>query len=179
MHRDVKPMNIIVDKESKTLRLLDWGLSEYYLPDKEYNVRVASRPFKGPELLIGFQKYDYSLDIWSTGCIFAAMIFKKEHVFLGRDNLEQLIKITNVLGTQDLYKYMEKYNVRLEPNEYASIGTKAKKEWSSFINNENCHLCSPEALDLLNRMLIYDHAKRITAKQAMAHKFFEPVRHMV
>jgi casein kinase II subunit alpha len=159
MHRDVKPMNIIVDKESKTLRLLDWGLSEYYLPDKEYNVRVASRPFKGPELLIGFQKYDYSLDIWSTGCIFAAMIFKKEHVFLGRDNLEQLIKITNVLGTQDLYKYMEKYNVRLEPNEYASIGTKAKKEWSSFINNENCHLCSPEALDLLNRMLIYDHVR--------------------
>ena len=49
MHRDVKPMNIIVDKESKTLRLIDWGLSEYYLPDKEYNVRVASRPFKGPE----------------------------------------------------------------------------------------------------------------------------------
>jgi hypothetical protein len=54
---------------------------------------------------------------------------------------------------------MEKYNVRLEPNEYASIGTKAKKEWSSFINNENCHLCSPEALDLLNRMLIYDHVR--------------------
>ena len=42
-------MNIIVDKEKKTLRLIDWGLSEYYLPDKEYNVRVASRPFKGPE----------------------------------------------------------------------------------------------------------------------------------
>jgi len=147
MHRDVKPMNIIVDRETKSLRLIDWGLSEYYLPDKEYNVRVASRPFKGPELLIGFQKYDYSLDLWSTGCIFAGMIFKKDHIFLGRDNLEQLIKITNVLGTQDLYKYMDKYSVRIEANEYASIGTKPKKEWASFINNDNSHLCSQDALD--------------------------------
>jgi hypothetical protein len=27
--------------------------------------RVASRYFKGPELLVDFQEYDYSLDMWS------------------------------------------------------------------------------------------------------------------
>lgn len=43
-----------------------------------YNVRVASRYFKGPELLVDFQEYDYSLDMWSLGCMFASMIFRKE-----------------------------------------------------------------------------------------------------
>lgn len=74
IHRDVKPMNIIVDHPKKILKLIDWGLSEFYIPDKEYNVRVASRPFKGPELLVDYQKYDYSLDLWSLGCIFGSMV---------------------------------------------------------------------------------------------------------
>jgi hypothetical protein len=34
------------------LRLIDWGLAEFYHPNTEYNVRVASRYFKGPELLV-------------------------------------------------------------------------------------------------------------------------------
>jgi hypothetical protein len=41
--------------------LIDWGLAEFYHPGTEYNVRVASRYFKGPELLVDFQEYDYSL----------------------------------------------------------------------------------------------------------------------
>ena len=36
-----------------------------------YNVRVASRYFKGPELLVDLQDYDYALDLWSLGCMFA------------------------------------------------------------------------------------------------------------
>ena len=78
VHRDVKPMNMIVDPETHTLKLIDWGLSEFYLPDQEYNVRVSSRPYKGPELLIGYKKYGYSLDIWSTGCVFASMVSKRK-----------------------------------------------------------------------------------------------------
>ncbi len=47
----------------------DRGLS---LPaPRRYNVRVASRYFKGPELLVDLQDYDYSLDLWSLGCMFA------------------------------------------------------------------------------------------------------------
>jgi len=42
---------------------------------------VASRFFKGPELLVDDVFYDYSLDIWSTGAMFASMIFKKEPFF--------------------------------------------------------------------------------------------------
>ncbi|KAF4402011.1 hypothetical protein G4B88_017523 [Cannabis sativa] len=93
MHRDVKPHNVMIDHELRKLRLIDWGLAEFYHPGKEYNVRVASRYFKGPELLVDLQDYDYSLDMWSLGCMFAGMIFRKEPFFYGHDNHDQLVKI--------------------------------------------------------------------------------------
>ena len=77
MHRDVKPHNIMIDHKQRKLRLIDWGLAEFYHPGREYNVRVASRYFKGPELLVDFMEYDYHLDMWSLGCMFAGMIFRK------------------------------------------------------------------------------------------------------
>ena len=43
MHRDVKPHNVMIDHEKRRLRLIDWGLAEFYHPNQEYNVRVASR----------------------------------------------------------------------------------------------------------------------------------------
>lgn len=32
MHRDVKPHNVMIDHEKKELRLIDWGLAEFYHP---------------------------------------------------------------------------------------------------------------------------------------------------
>ena len=97
MHRDVKPLNIVIDNDAKELRLIDWGLAEFYHPNKEYNVRVASRYYKGPELLVDDKLYHYSLDIWSLGCTMAGMIFKIDTFFYGLDNFDQLIKIMRVL----------------------------------------------------------------------------------
>uniref|UniRef100_A0A8C2WRM2 non-specific serine/threonine protein kinase n=1 Tax=Cyclopterus lumpus TaxID=8103 RepID=A0A8C2WRM2_CYCLU len=93
MHRDVKPHNVMIDHEHRKLRLIDWGLAEFYHPNQEYNVRVASRYFKGPELLVDYQMYDYSLDMWSLGCMLASMIFRKEPFFHGHDNYDQVCRI--------------------------------------------------------------------------------------
>ena len=82
---------------------------------QEYNVRVASRYFKGPELLVDYQMYDYSLDMWSLGCMLASMIFRKEPFFHGHDNYDQLVRIAKVLGTEELYEYLDKYQIELDP----------------------------------------------------------------
>ena len=80
MHRDIKPLNILIDHPEKKIRIIDWGLAEFYFPGKEYNVRVASRYFKGPELLVDYIYYDYSLDIWSLGATFAGMVMTVLHL---------------------------------------------------------------------------------------------------
>ena len=56
----------------------------------------ACRPLRvgqGPELLVDFMEYDYMLDMWSLGCMFAGMIFRKEPFFHGHDNYDQLVKV--------------------------------------------------------------------------------------
>lgn len=41
-------------------------------------------------------------------------IFRKEPFFHGHDNYDQLVKITKVLGTDELYAYLEKYDIELD-----------------------------------------------------------------
>ena len=176
MHRDVKPHNIMIDHEKRQLRLIDWGLAEFYHAGKEYNVRVASRYFKGPELLVDLQDYDYALDLWSLGCVFAGMIFRKEPFFNGHDNYDQLVRIAKVLGTQELHAYLNKYRIELYPHLEALVGRHSRKPWSKFVNADNQHLVTPEAIDFLDKLLRYDHQERITAKEAQKHPFFDPVR---
>ncbi|KAJ2239915.1 Casein kinase II subunit alpha, partial [Coemansia sp. RSA 455] len=174
MHRDVKPHNVMIDNQRRTLRLIDWGLAEFYHPGTDYNVRVASRYFKGPELLVDYTPYDYSLDMWSLGCMFGSMIFRKEPFFHGHDNYDQLVKIAKVLGTDELHAYLKKYNIVLNEQYDKILGTYPRKAWSKFVTIENQRFVSTEAMDFLDRLLRYDHMERLTAKEAMSHPYFDP-----
>ncbi|CCW62030.1 unnamed protein product [Phytomonas sp. EM1] len=176
MHRDVKPNNVCIDYKQKKLRLIDWGLAEFYHPETSYNARVASRYFKGPELLIELPTYDYRLDMWSLGCMMAGIIFMKEPFFRGKDNTDQLVRIVKVLGTDDLRVYLNKFNLKL-PSSLLNLLTKqTKKPWSLFVTPENRHLCPDTALDFLDKLLRYDHTERIQAAEALQHPYFDPVR---
>lgn len=212
MHRDVKPRNCLINFPSsyKTdsftantippqqsmppppLMLVDLGLADFYLPGKEYNVRVASRHYKSPELLIGFSYYDYAIDMWSVGCILAGLLFRREPFFRGKDNEDQLGKIVSVLGTRDFLPYVRKCNVRLTSGMRASIGkycsvslsgekdvtssnVARRKPWLTFLTPE-CPIPTAEALDLLDKLLVYDHEQRWTAREALGHSFFDEVR---
>merc|ERR1712072_885868 len=176
MHRDVKPHNIMIDHEKRKLRLIDWGLAEFYHPGTEYNVRVASRYFKAPELLVDYKMYDYSTDLWSLGCMFAGLIFRKEPFFHGHDNTDQLVRIVRVLGSDELEAYLAKYNIKLGRQFDGVIGRNQRKPWPSFITPRCEALTSASALDFCDKLLRYDHQERPTAKEAMAHPYFEAVR---
>ncbi|KAH3667844.1 hypothetical protein WICMUC_005244 [Wickerhamomyces mucosus] len=175
MHRDVKPHNVMIDPIEKKLRLIDWGLAEFYHPGTEYNVRVASRYFKGPELLVDYRYYDYSLDLWSFGAMLASIIFKKEPFFHGKSNTDQLVQIVRVLGTDELNTYLERYNIQLGP-EYEDLGIYSKRPWFRFSNTNNQHLVNNEVIDLFENLLRYDHNERLTAREAINHQWFDLVR---
>jgi len=74
------------------LRLIDWGLAEFYHPAMEYNVRVASRYFKGPELLLDYQVI-YSLHTMPYQLICICEHFMKENQerFM-KENQERFMK---------------------------------------------------------------------------------------
>jgi len=178
MHRDVKPHNVMIDHSRRKLKLIDWGLAEFYHPGKEYNVRVASRYFKGPELLVNQKDYGYPLDVWSAGCMFAGMIFIRHPFFPGKDNHDQLVRIAQVLGTAELMAYLDKYHLQLEPALERLMGSYQRQHLSRYVTEENHHLAHELALDLLARLLQYDSAARPTCQEAMAHPYFAPIRKM-
>ena len=123
----------------------------------------------------------------------AGLLFRREPFFRGKDNEDQLGKIVSVLGTRDFLPYVRKCNVRLSPEMRAAIGKYCavalsgekdivssdtvgrRKLWLSFLS-PTCPIPSSEALDLLDKLLVYDHEQRWTAREALGHSFFDEVR---
>jgi casein kinase II subunit alpha len=176
MHRDVKPHNVMIDHKKKILRLIDWGLAEFYHKDQEYNVRVASRYYKGPELLVDMQDYDYSLDLWSVGCMLASIIFRRDPFFRGADNRDQLVKIAQVLGTDLMDAWMNKYGLYVDPSFRLLIGTHLPQNWGNYVNSENSKVATELAIDFLDKLLRYDPQERLTAREALCHPYLKIVK---
>lgn len=103
------------------------------------------------------------------------MIFRKEPFFYGHDNYDQLVKIARVLGTDDLYRYLNKYGIELDPQLEVLVGHHSRKPWTKYVNVENAPLVSDEAIDFLDKLLRYDHMDRLTTQEAMKHPYFAPV----
>merc|ERR1712039_765346 len=109
------------------------------------------------------------------GCMLAGMVFRKEPFFQGRDNYDQLVKIARVLGTDGLFEYLDKYNMELDPHFDDILGKHSRKAWSKFVTAENQSLVQLDVIDMIDKMLIYDHASRILPKEAMTHQYFGPI----
>ncbi|GKB39914.1 casein kinase II subunit alpha-2-like protein, partial [Tanacetum coccineum] len=136
-------------------RRVDTSFFHFFHRRVAYQFCAPKRYFKGPELLVDLQDYDYSLDLWSLGCMFAGMaityykklmlVFRKEPFFYGQDNYDQLVKVS-------------------------------KEPWTKFINSDNQHLAVFEAVDFLDKLLRYDHQERPPTKEAMVHPYFYAIR---
>eukprot|EP01060_Flectonema_neradi_P032860 TRINITY_DN5332_c0_g1_i1.p1 TRINITY_DN5332_c0_g1~~TRINITY_DN5332_c0_g1_i1.p1 ORF type:complete len:240 (+),score=15.51 TRINITY_DN5332_c0_g1_i1:79-798(+) len=97
LHRDLKPENIFIDQDC-SLRIGDFGLAR---DDAQtmMSIYVVTRWYRSPELLMNWNKYNFSVDIWSVGCIFAEMLATDHKpLFPGRDYLQQLHMILQVIG---------------------------------------------------------------------------------
>ncbi len=70
-HRDIKPHNFVIKKSS--IYLCDFGAAKIIPNEDSINSvsYIFSREYRPPELLLGFENYDLSVDVWALGCVAA------------------------------------------------------------------------------------------------------------
>ena len=175
MHRDIKFTNIAINSETKELNIYDWGLSDFYIKDYKYTLTIGSRYYKAPELFMEYKKYDYSIDMWSVGCLFGAMLFQLDVLFQGNSNQDQLVIIVKQFGFEKINKFLEKYkgDCFLAQKMIKKIKNYQGKKWDEYINEKNKYLIDDNTLDLLDKLLEIDPEKRIKAKEALNHPYFK------
>ncbi|KAG9453308.1 hypothetical protein H6P81_006212 [Aristolochia fimbriata] len=139
LHRDLKPSNLLL-KANCDLKICDFGLARPTLENEFLTEYVVTRWYRAPELLLNSTDYTVAIDVWSVGCIFMELM-NRQPLFAGRDHVHRMKLLTELLGT---------------PNE-AELG---------FVKNEDVKRFYPHvhvaAIDLVERMLTFDPAKRIT-----------------
>mmetsp|Transcript_12665 Transcript_12665/g.30046 ORF Transcript_12665/g.30046 Transcript_12665/m.30046 type:complete len:339 (-) Transcript_12665:119-1135(-) len=162
LHRDIKPNNLLI-APSGQLKLADFGLSRIYgTPTRAYTSQVFAHWYRAPELLYGARFYGASVDIWAAGCVFAEMMLRRPWM-PGENDIDQLGKIFQMLGT---------------PTEQQWPGMKELPGFMEFQRTKPVPLrtifkdASDEALELLSQMVQFDPTRRITAEEALKHRYF-------
>lgn len=176
MHRDVKPLNILCEDPKKLVILADWGLAEFYHPMRKYVTHVATRYYKAPEILLGYEYYDYSIDMWAVGVMLLEMLTLKIHIFDGLNNEHQIDSIAEIIGGKPILEWADKYRVVIPNEKKLRLSQYPGKLFSSLIPPSRHQFHDSKALDLLERLLTVDQKQRISAAEALLHPFFEQIR---
>ena len=178
MHRDVKPDNLLINRAQQKIRLIDWGLADIYYSKQQYSTGVGTLRYRAPELFLGYRYYDYSVDIWAAGITFGEMLIR--YPFFDISYQDELIhEISTLLTTSELLVYAEKYGIEVSEAVLRAMPDYNFYDWDALINQARPEMRDPDASDLLRKMLTVDHQTRITAHEALQHKFFEPLLNQI
>lgn len=90
IHRDLKPSNMFMNSDC-IMKLGDFGLARSISENSTgeqpiVSDYIATRWYRAPEILLGSQRYDKSVDMWSAGCILAEILVETT-VFPGKSSL--------------------------------------------------------------------------------------------
>ncbi|XP_024361360.1 cyclin-dependent kinase F-1 [Physcomitrium patens] len=126
---------------------------------------VGTRWYKAPELLYGAVKYGEGLDMWAIGCIFAELLSGKP-LFPGVTDIDQLSRIVRVLGA---------------PNDIVWPGVSSLPDFDKISFSDQRDLlsfrklipqASTSALKFLEKFLVYDPERRLSAETALKDVYF-------
>ena len=83
MHRDIKPNNILVSKDGKTLKITDFNVAKFTSNYENYdafkqnnyemNTYTGTIAFRAPEMF-SQKTYTESVDVWAAGCVLYTML---------------------------------------------------------------------------------------------------------
>ena len=168
-HRDIKPENILLMEDQ--VKLADFGSCRGIYSKQPYTEYISTRWYRAPECLLTDGYYGYKMDLWGVGCVMFEVI-SLFPLFPGNDELDQVHKIHHILGTpeealldkfQRHASHMDFTEFRLRRVEGAGIAKLIPQ-------------ASPEVIDLIEKLLIYNADNRITASQALKHPWFREIR---
>ena len=130
IHSDLKPENIMIDKKTKNIKIIDLGSSfEKSIVKKHFYVQ--SRYYRAPEIIFELQ-FNEKVDIWSLGCIMFELMTLKP-LFKAKNSTDLIYKISEILGIPEHKDYFnsKKFNYYyckiIDTDNYTYIHNRQKK----------------------------------------------------
>ena len=169
IHRDFKPSNVLINEDC-TVKLCDFGLSrgiqEENISLTEY---VVTRYYRAPEVMLSSHHYSKKVDVWSVGCAFAELLSKK-YLFPGENYISQIKLILEALGTQDVsdLNFITNASAKTFVMQFQNI---PKKDFKKLLGCKN-----PVAVDLIEKMLVFNPEKRYSIEQCLNHPYLKNMR---
>lgn len=170
IHRDLKPENVLIDNvcDPKVLKICDFGSAK--LTGENNNPYVVTRYYRAPELVFGDFSYGTDIDVWAMGCIFIELFIEKP-LFESSSDIGLFVQQVNVLGGPPV-EVIERFAdcVGVNPGSLQNAVENCERDGLE----KNAFKEIPVvALDLALKMLDWDAQKRISAKNCLAHGFFD------
>ncbi|KZT10053.1 kinase-like protein [Laetiporus sulphureus 93-53] len=166
VHRDLKPGNLLVNADCE-LKICDFGLSRGFNSKSDDNPTmmteyVATRWYRAPEIMLAYKEYNTAIDVWSIGCILAELMLGKP-LFKGKDYVDQLNKILDVLGTPD------DEVIRRVASQKAAAYVRSLPIRKAVSFSKVLPVADLQATDLLTKILAFDPASRFSVVEALEH----------
>ncbi|GLT79677.1 hypothetical protein SLA2020_511570 [Shorea laevis] len=170
LHRDLKPSNLLLNANCD-LKIGDFGLARTTSETDFMTEYVVTRWYRAPELLLNCSEYTAAIDIWSVGCILGE-IMTRQPLFPGRDYVHQLRLITELIGSPDdsSLGFLRSDNARRYVRQLPQY---PRQPFCARFPN-----MSPGAVDLLEKMLVFDPNRRITVDEALSHPYLAPLHNI-